>query len=370
MNQEQIPQISHIYEKFSCTECGATLSSGLYDDNYNLVATWDDLENSYGLNTNGGVLSNVSALLGRDNLKGGSIFVMDESITSIADRAFANSSLSLVLLPDGLESVGRESFFGSSITEIIISRKVNGIGNSAFSCCTNLKKIEVAEENDYYKSVDGSLYTADLKTLIQYPGGKCESEFFIPDGVETVLANSLSYNQALEKIYFPKTVTNIEQHAYYSCDSLSDVYLDLTTEEWEKIDNTYSWLSYNVALHYDEKTQFYITSFLPMGGSSIDRKKVVFGGNSLSLEGVLYTSDETIRNVEFENKDIIVSQHQYSDKLELLDQLLTADEYRVFRGTGDYADYAIFICHAEDRYYFINVISDTMHVYNIWYTMA
>lgn len=52
-----------------------------------------------------------------------------------------------------------------------------------FAECSELTAINVAPGNAVFRSVDGVLYSADGKTLIQVPGGK-RGALVVPDGVE------------------------------------------------------------------------------------------------------------------------------------------------------------------------------------------
>ena len=56
--------------------------------------------------------------------------------------------------------------------------------------------------------LDGVLYTADMKTLVQYPAGKPDAVFEIPDGVTTVNDYSMFDALNLERLTIPASVTN------------------------------------------------------------------------------------------------------------------------------------------------------------------
>lgn len=71
-----------------------------------------------------------------------------------------------------------------------------------------LHRIEIAEENPAFRSIDGVLYSKDGKTLVRYPGYRDDEEYTVPDGVETILPDAF-FNAALKKIVLPASLKEI-----------------------------------------------------------------------------------------------------------------------------------------------------------------
>ena len=93
-----------------------------------------------------------------------------EGTRVIANCAFQDDdTLDTVILPDSLISIGSYAFLNSSISSIYISENVQYIGTAAFAGCDNLKYIDVDEDNPYYTSVNGVLYSKDKSVLICCP---------------------------------------------------------------------------------------------------------------------------------------------------------------------------------------------------------
>ena len=83
------------------------------------------------------------------------------------------TSLEKVVLPAGLERIGIDAFTGcTSLKSLSIPASVAEIGKYPARSCTSLQEITVASGNRHYTSWNGALYTKDMKTLIQYPGGR------------------------------------------------------------------------------------------------------------------------------------------------------------------------------------------------------
>ena len=81
-----------------------------------------------------------------------------------------------------------------------------------------IQNIETKETNPNYKSVDGVLYTKDLKELVYISSGRTK-EVIIPDGVETIRERSIYWSQVarnVSKIYIPSSVVNISDNALSS----------------------------------------------------------------------------------------------------------------------------------------------------------
>ncbi|WP_400239719.1 leucine-rich repeat domain-containing protein, partial [Methanomethylophilus alvi] len=114
-----------------------------------------------------GVLFNKSktSLIQYPAGKTDSAYTIPDSVTSIEDSAFSGcTSLTSVTIPDSVTSIGYDAFFG----------------------CTSLTAINVAEGNTTYVSENGVLFNKSKTSLIQYPAGKTDSAYTIPDSVTSI----------------------------------------------------------------------------------------------------------------------------------------------------------------------------------------
>ena len=182
-----------------------------------------------------------------ENCKAVTSVIIPDSVTSIASRAFYNcNSLTSVVIPDRVTSIGAYAFLNcDSLTSVVIPDRVTSIGsrafydcqslefitigkgvtsidNDAFMYCRSLISIEVDNDNEHYKSIDGNLYTKDGKTLVQYAIGKTDTNFVIPNSVTTIAAYAFSYSK-LESIVIPNSVTSIASWAFFDSNLASVV---------------------------------------------------------------------------------------------------------------------------------------------------
>ena len=83
------------------------------------------------------------------------------------------SQIMSLTIGDGVTGIGAFAFSCfRGLTSVTVPDSVVNIGYAAFRYCNNLTEIQVESGNRAYCSLDGVLYSADMKTLYLYPGGK------------------------------------------------------------------------------------------------------------------------------------------------------------------------------------------------------
>ena len=142
---------------------------------------------------NGLPVTNIDdkAFYGCDLLKS---VVIPNSVKSIGKFAFAYcNNLTSIEIPDSVTNIGDYAFKNCNLlTRVEIGDSVNSIGHRAFEDCPSLVRIEVDNNNEHYKSIDGNLYTKNEKKLIQYAVGKKATSFTIPNSVTSIASMALS----------------------------------------------------------------------------------------------------------------------------------------------------------------------------------
>ena len=143
------------------------------------------------------------------------------SVIAIEAWAFSNCSLlTEVITPESITTIGEWAFSSSSITNITLGENITSIGNYAFDECPNLNGINVNENNSFYKDINGVLFSKDGTLLIQYPMGKTDSSYSIPERVVTIGNDAFRCCDSLSEIIIPDSVIEIGEWAFDSCKSL------------------------------------------------------------------------------------------------------------------------------------------------------
>ncbi|MBR3838017.1 MAG: leucine-rich repeat domain-containing protein [Clostridia bacterium] len=133
------------------------------------------------------------------------------SVTSIGNSAFAGcSSLTSITIPGSVENVGEWAFHACGLTDIIIEEGVTSIGGDAFSNCNNLTSVAIP--NSVTSIGDHAFHEC----------GKL-ANVIIPEGVTSIEENTFTYCSSLTSITIPGSVKNIDESAFYGCRSLSAV---------------------------------------------------------------------------------------------------------------------------------------------------
>ncbi len=81
----------------------------------------------------------------------------------------------------------------------------------------------VSEDNPSYTSVDGVIFSKDLKILVAFPAGRTGA-YTIPDGTLRIDAQAFE-NCAIESVYVPNSVQVIGNKAFAGCMSLRELSL-------------------------------------------------------------------------------------------------------------------------------------------------
>ena len=146
-------------------------------------------------------------------------------VTKIDNYAFADcDSITSVAIPDSVTTIGDYAFYGcDNLTSVTVPSSVTSIGVRAFDECTNLIAINI--DNSKYSSVDGVLFNHDKTVLIQYPDGKSDASYTVPDSVTEISAYAFSSCKSLKSVTIPDSVTKMGEGAFHECTSLSAVYI-------------------------------------------------------------------------------------------------------------------------------------------------
>ena len=222
---------------------------GLYDKKNNLIATWDELVNTYGMKvdvdySNAAHITNQLSpsyvLTKTSALKSGRKLVLGD-ITKIGKYAFYScESLKSITIPGSVASIGMYAFAQcESLKSVTINDGVASIGGAVFEGCTSLKSITIPNSVTSY---DGGGFST-LRNLVynkydnaKYLGNKSNPYLVLVDIIDSTVS---SFNihpdtrfidhgafykcEKLNHITIPDSVTSIGGGAFGSCTSLASI---------------------------------------------------------------------------------------------------------------------------------------------------
>lgn len=127
-------------------------------------------------------------------------------------------------IPDSVCTIYKEAFANSGLKSLKVSKSVSNIKGGAFNNCNKLAEITVDTDNEYYMVEDNVLFSKDRKTLVLYPHAKEGEHFSVPEGV-TVIAGYAFSQADIVSVSFPETLTKIDAYAFSQCEIINDINL-------------------------------------------------------------------------------------------------------------------------------------------------
>ena len=168
-----------------------------------------------------------------------------------------------LIFPEGLEHIGDFAFnhcTGFSNTTVALPSSLRTIGgdydvseNTGYGCHVFynafMKAAEFAADGEYFKSMDGVLYSSDMTRLVAYPPAKTDAEFTVPDGVTHMDEMSLGYSKFTD-LYLPDSyilnetvpdnvlndMANNLAVALYHNNAIKNVFVSETNEYFTSVD--------------------------------------------------------------------------------------------------------------------------------------
>ena len=119
--------------------------------------------------------------------------------------------------------IKRDAFSDCEVRKIFISENISNIENYAIWLCHSLTSIEVANNNEYFASIDGVLFTKNKDKLVAYPSAKSDLEYTIPESVTNMWNGAFAACNNLESVIISKNIYEISAGAFQNCTNLKKV---------------------------------------------------------------------------------------------------------------------------------------------------
>jgi len=151
------------------------------------------------------------------------------TLKKIHSYAFYNTSFESLIIPDNVECIKNNAFRQcKQLENVYIGSGVKSIDGNPFICCYALTKLNIDENNLFYKTIDNSIYSGELRKLIFY---NYNSKHTIPDTCEEIGKESFSNNNYLATILLPSNLKSIGEEAFVYCKNLDEILIpDSVTE--------------------------------------------------------------------------------------------------------------------------------------------
>jgi hypothetical protein len=217
--------------------------------------------------------------------------IIPEKVNFIGNSAFVDcSGLKSIIIPESVTSIGEAAFYRcGSLESIILPESLTSIGVAAFSESNSLTEITVASNNPAFSSEGGVLFDKNKETIIQYPIGKTNNSYTIPESVTSIEPHAFAYCR-LEYITIPESVTSIERWTFAYSYNLKSITIPesvtsigtLALAGCSKLaDITVNWTATPPAINSDvfyELTLSNITLHVPAGTTAIYEAAEVWSG--------------------------------------------------------------------------------------------
>lgn len=104
----------------------------------------------------------------------------------------------------------------NKLQTIVIPNRARLISYDAFSNCPNLREINT-DSNLKFQSVEGILYTADMKTVMRCPEGLILDEVEIVEGVEQIYTGAFLNIRLLNTVTLPASIKGVSNMSFQGC---------------------------------------------------------------------------------------------------------------------------------------------------------
>jgi hypothetical protein len=127
-------------------------------------------------------------------------------------------------------AVADTAFKGCDLIDVLVlPASLQHFGAHVIDHCFNMVAYEVASGSQFFKAVDGVLFSADGTTLVSCPTGK-GGEYVFPKDVKNMAPAAFSTCKNFSKVELPEGLKEVPDYAFYECWGLADVKFPTTLE--------------------------------------------------------------------------------------------------------------------------------------------
>ncbi len=117
-------------------------------------------------------------------------------------------------IPDTVTTVNAGAFeICRNLKTIVIPSSVTTVNNQSFNC-VNLESFSVSSSNNNCCAIDGVLFSKSKTMLIDYPAGKTDESYTVPETVTTISGRAFAHSTNLHSVELSESTTSIGEMAF------------------------------------------------------------------------------------------------------------------------------------------------------------
>lgn len=248
VKQESIGKVSHNYVKGKCQMCGKEeiYSLGLsysvnYDEEYVVVTGIGSCTNSTVIipaYQNGMPVKEIDsyAFYQTNTVKK---VIIPETVTKIGYRAFRESKLEEITIPDSVIEIGGDAFYDCYyLTKVSIPSTLTNLGYNAFGMCKNANY--TVYENCKYLGNEDNPYLICIGSI------DFASTIRVHEKTKFISYAAFAYDETLKNLYLPEGIVDIAEGIITYCTNVSVHYAG-TKQQWNNIRKDDDWNLYSTS---------------------------------------------------------------------------------------------------------------------------
>ena len=162
--------------------------------------------------------------------------------TAIPNEMFSGcTNLTKVTLSNNIRKIRPGAFaFCSKLKTINLSKNIVEVScdsykQGVFLDCSSLESINVSADNEKYTSVDGVLYTKNMKKLIQYPAAKKSTTYEVPITLSNITAYAFRQCKNLKVITILNNEKKFNYNPFMKCLNLEKFVVDKDNKYYSSV---------------------------------------------------------------------------------------------------------------------------------------
>lgn len=142
---------------------------------------------------------------------------LPDALTAISPMLFLNcSSLVSLEIPASVKEIGAQAFENSGLATLNVAAGIETIASNSFNGAP-VKTITVAAGNDAFKTVDGVLYSADMRFLYLFPRTVENTVYTVNDACAGIIGGAF-YGSNVTEVVLPEGLAGIDSFAFCKSD--------------------------------------------------------------------------------------------------------------------------------------------------------